>query len=56
LAWPGVAAAIVGARSPAQVDGWSDALTLEITAADVAEIGRAIESTGAGSGPARPPR
>jgi aryl-alcohol dehydrogenase-like predicted oxidoreductase len=56
LAWPGVTSAIVGARSPDQVDGWADALTLELTAADVAEIGRAIDSTGAGSGPARPPR
>jgi len=56
LAWPGVTAAIVGARSPTQVDGWADALTLELTAADVAEIGGAIESAGAGRGPARPPR
>ncbi len=49
-------AAIVGARSPAQVDGWVDALTLQLTPADVTEIGRAIESAGAGSGPANPPR
>lgn len=56
LAWPGVTAAIVGARSPKQVDGWLDALTLELTPADVAEIGRAIASAGAGSGPANPPR
>ena len=54
LAWPGVTAAIVGARSPAQVDGWTDALTLELTAADLAEIGRAIETIDAGSGPAWP--
>jgi aryl-alcohol dehydrogenase-like predicted oxidoreductase len=55
LAWPGVTAAIVGARSPAQVDGWADALTLELTAADVAEIGRAIEAISAGRGPTHPP-
>src|SRR5437870_9120400 len=32
LAWPGVTGAIVGARTPAQVDGWIDAATLELTA------------------------
>lgn len=56
LAWPGVSAAIVGARSPEQVDGWIDALSLQLAAEDVAEIGRAIEITGAGRGPARAPR
>ena len=55
LAWPGVTAAIVGARSPRQVDGWKDALRLELTAADLNEIGAAIERTGAGAGPVRPP-
>jgi aryl-alcohol dehydrogenase-like predicted oxidoreductase len=28
IAWPGVTGAIVGARSPCQVDGWIDAATL----------------------------
>lgn len=56
LAWRGVTAAIVGARSPAQVDGWIDALTLELAADDVAAITRAIENTGAGRGPTHPPR
>jgi aryl-alcohol dehydrogenase-like predicted oxidoreductase len=55
LAWPGVTAAIVGARSAGQVDGWKDALRLELAPDDVAEIGAAIERTGAGTGPARPP-
>ena len=54
LAWPGVTAAIVGARSPAQVDGWLDAATLELTAADMAEIGDVITRSGAGYGPAKP--
>jgi aryl-alcohol dehydrogenase-like predicted oxidoreductase len=54
LAWPGVTAAIVGARSPAQVDGWLDAATLELTAADMNEIGAVIERSGAGYGPAKP--
>lgn len=52
-AWPGLTATIVGARSPAQVDGWIDAASLELDAADLAEIDKAIEATGAGQGPAR---
>jgi len=54
LAWPGVTAAIVGARTPAQVDGWIGAATLELTAADLDEIAAAIARTGAGTGPTRP--
>ncbi len=51
LAWPGVSGAIVGARSPEQVDGWLDAATLELSASDLAEIAAAIDATGAGTGP-----
>jgi aryl-alcohol dehydrogenase-like predicted oxidoreductase len=54
LAWPGVTGAIVGARSPQQVDGWIDAASVELTAADLKEIAAAIERTGAGSGPMLP--
>ncbi|HTD70087.1 MAG TPA: aldo/keto reductase [Gemmatimonadales bacterium] len=54
LAWPGVTGAIVGARTPAQVDGWIGAATLELTAADLDEIAAAIARTGAGTGPTRP--
>ena len=54
LAWPGVTAAIVGARRPAQVDGWIGAARLELTAADLDEIAAAITRTGAGTGPTRP--
>jgi len=54
LAWPGVTGAIVGARNPAQVDGWIDAATLDLTAEDMAEIAAAIEATGAGTGPRAP--
>jgi aryl-alcohol dehydrogenase-like predicted oxidoreductase len=54
LAWPGVTAAIVGARSPAQVDGWIDAGRTTLTQDELVEIGRAIGSTGAGSGPVSP--
>ena len=53
VAWPGVTGAIVGARSPEQVDGWIDAATLKLSAQDLDEIAAAIERTGAGSGPAR---
>jgi aryl-alcohol dehydrogenase-like predicted oxidoreductase len=54
LAWPGVTGAIVGARSPAQVDGWIGAATLKLTAADLDTIAAAIARTGAGAGPSRP--
>jgi len=54
LAWPGVSGAIVGARSPAQVDGWLGAAALTLTRADLDEIARAIRDTGAGEGPTDP--
>ena len=54
LAWPGVTGAIVGARSAEQVDGWIGGATLELGAADLDEIGAAIERSGAGRGPAHP--
>jgi aryl-alcohol dehydrogenase-like predicted oxidoreductase len=52
--WPRVTGAIVGARSPQQVDGWIAAATLELTAADLEEIANAIVRTGAGTGPTAP--
>lgn len=54
LAWPGVTAAIVGARSPDQVDGWFDAATLALTSEDMRAIAQAIEESGAGAGPTAP--
>jgi aryl-alcohol dehydrogenase-like predicted oxidoreductase len=54
LAWPGVTAAIVGARTPAQVDGWVDAATLQLSPADMAAIATSIEQNDVGSGPAVP--
>ena len=51
LAWPGVTGAIVGARSPEQVDGWIGAATVALTTDDLDEIAAAIHDTGAGSGP-----
>jgi aryl-alcohol dehydrogenase-like predicted oxidoreductase len=56
LAWPGVTGAIVGARRPAQVDGWLQAATLELGNDDLRDIAVAIERSGAGSGPLRPRR
>ena len=56
LGWTGVTGAIVGARSPAQVDGWIDATALQLGAEDFDEIARALERTGAGRGPVRPGR
>ncbi|MGH2721814.1 MAG: aldo/keto reductase [Actinomycetota bacterium] len=55
LAWEGVTGAIVGARSPTQVEGWIPAASLVLADADLDEIAAAIERTGAGLGPARPP-
>ena len=51
LAAPGVTGAIVGARNPAQVDGWIDAARMDLAAEDLAEIASAVERTGAGTGP-----
>ena len=51
LACPGVTGAIVGARSPEQVDGWIAAGSLDLDAADLAQIAGAIRLTGAGTGP-----
>jgi aryl-alcohol dehydrogenase-like predicted oxidoreductase len=51
LAWPGVTGAIVGARTPAQVDGWIGAASLTLPPEDLHEIAAAIRQTGAGAGP-----
>jgi aryl-alcohol dehydrogenase-like predicted oxidoreductase len=54
LLWPGVTAAIVGARRPEQIDDWLGAGSLQLTGEDVDELAAAIESSGAGAGPSRP--
>jgi aryl-alcohol dehydrogenase-like predicted oxidoreductase len=54
LAWPGVTGAIVGARSPIQVDGWLDAAALTLTEREFEEIAAALDRSGAGTGPSRP--
>jgi aryl-alcohol dehydrogenase-like predicted oxidoreductase len=55
LSFPGVTGAIVGARSPRQVDGWLPAANLELKEDDLADIAAAVRATGAGTGPASPP-
>jgi aryl-alcohol dehydrogenase-like predicted oxidoreductase len=54
LAFPGVTGAIVGGRSPQQVDGWVPAAHLRLTAADLDEIAAALQSLDAGDGPLTP--
>ncbi len=54
LAWPGVTGAIVGTRSPAQVDDWIGATSLRLTDADLATIADTLVRSGAGAGPFHP--
>lgn len=54
LAWPGVTAAIVGARRPEQVDGWLQAARMSLPVGDRAAIRAALARTRAGSGPISP--
>jgi aryl-alcohol dehydrogenase-like predicted oxidoreductase len=54
LAWPGVTAAIVGGRSPQQIDDWVTAMEVELSDVDLEELAIAIRETGAGAGPDRP--
>ena len=54
LAWPAVTGAIVGARGPQQVDGWIGGARLTLSPDELDEVAAAIQSTGAGQGPARP--
>ena len=56
LSWPGVTGAIVGPRSPDQVDGWIGAADFALTDDDLDEIEVALLDLGVGAGPTRPPR
>lgn len=55
IAWtltvPGVSGAIVGARSPEQVDGWIPAASLQLSVAERTTISDALVATEAGEGP-----
>jgi aryl-alcohol dehydrogenase-like predicted oxidoreductase len=50
LTYPGVTAAIVGARNPRQVDCWIGAPNVDLTLADITNIAAAVRRTGAGHG------
>jgi aryl-alcohol dehydrogenase-like predicted oxidoreductase len=54
IAWtlsvPGVTGAIVGARTPEQVDGWLTAQDVSLTDDDLADIEAAVATSGAGQG------
>ncbi|GAA0430647.1 aldo/keto reductase [Leifsonia naganoensis] len=54
LSFDGLTGAIVGARTPGQIADWIDAASLELSADELDTIARAIEASGAGTGPARP--
>jgi len=54
LGWAGVTGAIVGARTPEQVDGWIDAGSIELAPMDLDEIANIVGETAAGSGPVLP--
>ena len=54
LTWTGVTGAIVGARTPEQVEGWIDAGSIELTRRDLDDIAELIRTTAAGSGPSLP--
>jgi aryl-alcohol dehydrogenase-like predicted oxidoreductase len=51
LSWAPVTGAIVGARNPAQVDGWVDGGLIQLSDADLDAIDAALKATGAGRGP-----
>jgi aryl-alcohol dehydrogenase-like predicted oxidoreductase len=54
LEWEGVTGAIVGARSPEQVDGWIGAARLDLGEKDLDDIATAVIASQAGSGRERP--
>ncbi|RWZ58316.1 aldo/keto reductase [Labedella populi] len=54
LGFPGVTAAIVGARRPDQIGGWIGGSRIELTSEEYAAVAAVIERTGAGSGPVAP--
>ena len=54
LSWPALTGAIAGASTPAQVDGWIQAGSISLTAAELDLIADAIRDSGAGTGPVRP--
>ncbi|MGX7678625.1 aldo/keto reductase [Jatrophihabitans sp. DSM 45814] len=56
LLFEGVSGAIVGARGPAQVEGWLPGAQITLTERDINDIATAVETSGAGEGPSHPNR
>jgi len=54
LSWPQVTGAIVGARTPNQVDGWIGSAAITLSEHDLSAIATALAASGAGSGPFGP--
>jgi aryl-alcohol dehydrogenase-like predicted oxidoreductase len=54
LSWPGVTGAIVGARSPGQIDDWSGAGALRLEPEDLAALEAAARRSPTVTGPAHP--
>lgn len=54
LSFRGVSGAIVGARTPEQIDGWVHAGEVTLTPEDIAAVASSIRESGAGSGPDAP--
>jgi aryl-alcohol dehydrogenase-like predicted oxidoreductase len=55
LSWPGVSAAIVGARTPTQVEGWVGSASIRLDDPTLDGLALALARTRAGTGPTRPP-
>jgi aryl-alcohol dehydrogenase-like predicted oxidoreductase len=55
LHWPAVSGAIVGARSPRQVEGWIGAADLTLGEDVLGQIEATLAKTRVGAGPRRPP-
>jgi aryl-alcohol dehydrogenase-like predicted oxidoreductase len=53
LQWPAIAGVIVGARTPAQVDGWARAQQVTLARPVLERIEQALVTSGAGLGPVR---
>lgn len=54
LRFRGVSGAIVGARTPEQIDGWVGAGSVELSIDDIERVAVSIRDSGAGSGPDSP--
>lgn len=56
LAWPGIAAVAVGARTEAEVDAVAEAEAIELSVRDLSDIANLLSTLGSGFGPVHPRR